>query len=374
MKAFGIATVIFAFAVVLSGCGGSLNHSSPETVYTPSGLQYQDLKVGTGTQAGIGDVVTIDYTVYTTDGTKLESTKDTGQPLMFSLGGGTQIHGLEEGCLGMRIGGQRRLTIPPNIGYGDAGKPPLIPGGATLVYYVDMIGITSEITLPSGVKYTDLVEGAGMPAQTYDNVIIDYTAWLENGTKFDSTADSGQGPATITLGTTQIIRGFDSGLVGVRPGGKRRLVIPPDQGYGTQGHGQEVPPNSTLIYEVEVRQVVSPVTTASGLKYFDYEVGSGGPPNIGDTVVVDYTGWLTDGTQFDSSLNEDREPFSFKIGTGAVIAGWDEGLMSMRIGGRRKLIIPPELGYGASGSQSGSIPPNATLVFQVEMKDIKPPT
>ncbi len=106
------------------------------------------------------------------------------------------------------------------------------------------------------------------------------------------------------------------------------------------------------------------VTLAGGLKYVDLKVGDGDIAEAGLTATVHYTGWLTDGTKFDSSV--DREPFPFRIGANQVIRGWDEGVKGMRIGGKRKLTIPPDMGYGANGYPP-DIPPNATLVFDVEL-------
>lgn len=107
------------------------------------------------------------------------------------------------------------------------------------------------------------------------------------------------------------------------------------------------------------------VTLPSGLQYEDLQVGNGPSPQPGDQVTVHYTGTLIDGKQFDSSRDRGR-PFQFKIGVGQVIKGWDEGVASMKVGGRRKLIIPSELGYGSRGA-GGVIPPDATLVFDVEL-------
>ena len=107
------------------------------------------------------------------------------------------------------------------------------------------------------------------------------------------------------------------------------------------------------------------VTTASGLKYVDLKVGEGAEAKTGKSVMVDYVGTLVDGTKFDSSYDR-RAPFPFKIGAGKVIQGWEEGIAGMQVGGKRKLIIPPDLGYGEPGAPP-RIPPNATLVFEVEL-------
>ena len=113
---------------------------------------------------------------------------------------------------------------------------------------------------------------------------------------------------------------------------------------------------------------MSAVTTASGLVYEELVVGSGAEAAAGQHVTVHYTGWLTDGTKFDSSKDR-NDPFDFDLGAGHVIKGWDEGVAGMKVGGKRKLTIPPSLGYGARGA-GGVIPPNATLVFEVELLGI----
>ena len=110
------------------------------------------------------------------------------------------------------------------------------------------------------------------------------------------------------------------------------------------------------------------VTTQSGLQYIDEVVGTGAQPQKGQTVVVNYTGYLDDGTVFDSSVQR-NQPISFVLGQGEVIAGWDEGIASMKVGGKRKLIIPPSLGYGAQAN--GPIPANSRLTFDVELLEVK---
>jgi len=127
-------------------------------------------------------------------------------------------------------------------------------------------------------------------------------------------------------------------------------------------------PTRTLvgIFSWEIR--MSEKISDSGLKYEDLIEGEGAVAEPGQRVSVHYTGWLEDGTKFDSSVDR-NEPFQFALGRGMVIRGWDEGVAGMKVGGRRRLVIPPHLGYGAQGA-GGVIPPNATLVFEVELLDI----
>ena len=110
------------------------------------------------------------------------------------------------------------------------------------------------------------------------------------------------------------------------------------------------------------------ITTASGLVYEELTIGTGTEAKCGAPVTVHYTGWLTNGTKFDSSKDRD-DPFVFNLGAGQVIKGWDEGVAGMKVGGKRKLTIPPQLGYGARGAGS-VIPPDATLVFEVELLEV----
>jgi len=230
---------------------------------------------------------------------------------------------------------------------------------------------TAPVTEPvTKLKIEDLVVGAGAEAKVGDTLSMNYTGWLENGAKFDSSLDRGQ-PFKFVLGHGDVIVGWDRGIVGMKVGGKRRLTVPSSLGYGAGGAGNTIPPNATLIFEVELLDVQgpSPTTSVTALKIEDLVVGTGAAAKVGDTLSMNYTGWLEDGTKFDSSLDH-GQPFEFVLGKGQVIAGWDQGLVGMKVGGKRRLTIPPALGYGATGA-GGAIPPNAGLIFEVELLSIK---
>lgn len=140
-------------------------------------------------------------------------------------------------------------------------------------------------------------------------------------------------------------------------------ATPTEETQIAQTPAEAIAEDETVVEETATEGTL--VTTDSGLQYEDIEEGTGAMPQKGQRVTVHYTGTLEDGTKFDSSRDRNR-PFSFTIGVGQVIKGWDEGVATMRVGGQRKLIIPPELGYGARGA-GGVIPPNATLLFDVEL-------
>ena len=137
-----------------------------------------------------------------------------------------------------------------------------------------------------------------------------------------------------------------------------KLLTGSDQGQGNSTDGQKSGPTPVSEY----------TTTSTGLQYADLTVGEGASPQKGRSVTVHYTGWLESGKQFDSSVARNK-PFSFPIGKRRVIKGWDEGVLSMKVGGKRQLRIPPALGYGARG-EPPIIPKNATLIFEVELLDV----
>ena len=238
------------------------------------------------------------------------------------------------------------------------------------------------MTTASGLQYVEVEKGQGPAPQVGDVVAVHYRGQLEDGTEFDSSYNKGQ-PIRFALGQGRVIPGWDEGIGLMNEGGKARLVIPPDLAYGEQGAGGVIPPNATLIFDVELVSVEagSPAAptqveasdyteTETGLRYYDIEVGDGVTAEAGKTVTVQYTGWLENGQKFDSSIDA-GQPFALVLGAGRVIPGWEEGVAGMKVGGKRQLVIPPELGYGAAGAGGGIIPPNATLIFEIELLDVQ---
>ena len=222
---------------------------------------------------------------------------------------------------------------------------------------------------------TDTKLGEGAEAQAGQTVIVHYTGWLydesapdNKGTKFDSSLDRNE-PFDFPLGGGRVIKGWDEGVAGMKEGGQRTLVIPPEMGYGSRGAGGAIPPNATLVFDVKLLKVIR-------TDIIDTRLGEGDEAVAGQMVSVHYTGWLFDknapknrGAKFDSSRDRD-EPFEFPLGMGQVIQGWDIGVAGMKVGGSRTLTIPPEMGYGRRGA-GGVIPPNAVLVFEVDLLDVQ---
>lgn len=241
---------------------------------------------------------------------------------------------------------------------------------------------SAAITTGTGLRYEDLVVGQGREAERCDLVQVDYTGSLTDGTMFDSSADSGR-PLTFVLGSGQVIAGWEEGISGMRVGSQRRLAIPAELGYGSEDHG-DIPANSTLVFDVDLKSAFPPpelpqqpsavqafVTTGSGLEYAVLQETDGAEAASGATVHVHYSGWLEDGTPFDSSIAPGRcGPLTFVLGAGTVITGWEEGVAGMKVGERRQLRIPPALAYGESGA-GDVIPANATLVFEVVLAGVE---
>lgn len=358
------------------------------------GVQKITLQPGTGEACPSNGRVKVHYTGWLTDSTRFDSSRDRGQPLEFSLGAGMVIKGWDEGIAGMKVGEVRKLIIPPEFGYGNRAIGP-IPANSTLIFEVELLDFQKGMepdSFPSqwktfpwkekvpGVLVFDQKSGQGQKARPGSHVKVHYTGWLMGGTQTSSSKISNQ-PLDVVLGAGKLISGWDRGLEGAQSGSVRYLRLDPSMAYEDKALPR-IPPNSELMFRLEVLEVYQDQATLAsmdffpdvnsvqwkegkeGLKYAILQPGSGSEPaKPGQKVQVHYTGWVLDGTKFDSSRDR-NQPFVFPLGSGRVIRGWDLGVENMTYGEKRLLLIPPGLGYGSRGA--GPIPANATLVFAVE--------
>ena len=260
--------------------------------------------------------------------------------------------------------------------------------------------------LASGVMVRDLKVGTGDPVKVGQGVAVRYTGKHMKGGKqevFESNERAGMEVRKWTLGLPDpaVLTGWQEAVSMMRKGGRRVVVLPPELAYGPVGMMPAIGANETVVFELELEDVVGspfefgkkPATTelagppgpgttqtatmpakgtplADGLVMEDVKVGSGAVAVAGRKVKVHYTGWLLNGMKFDSSRDR-RQAFDFSLGSGQVIKGWDEGVVGMKVGGVRKLTIPPAIGYGSHGAPGGKIPPNSTLVFEVELLGVE---
>ncbi len=221
-----------------------------------------DTQLGEGAEAQAGQSVTVHYTGWLYDeaapdnkGVKFDSSLDRNEPFDFPLGGGRVIKGWDEGVQGMKEGGLRTLVIPAAMGYGARGAGDVIPPNAKLVFEVKLLKVIRTEMIDSKI-------GEGAEAQAGQNVTVHYTGWLfdknapENkGTKFDSSRDRDE-PFEFPLGEGHVIQGWDLGVQGMKVGGQRTLIVPPEMGYGRRGAGGVIPGNATLVFEVELLEVL----------------------------------------------------------------------------------------------------------------------
>jgi FKBP-type peptidyl-prolyl cis-trans isomerase len=251
------------------------------------------------------------------------------------------------------------------------------------------------VTLKSGLKYNEVKVGKGVEAKNGDLVEIHFKGWIikdssnlfsdwsvDSTKKIDLIADSYamNQPMKFVLGTESFIKGSEEGMVGMKAGGQRTIVIPAFLAYGSQGMGP-VPPNSSIRVLVELvstkQAIVAKMwevdstlfkTTKSGLKYAIIKEGEGELVTKEKQTTVHYTGFLLDGTRFDSSVERD-EPFPFIAGANQVVKGLDEGVQLLKKGSKARFIIPANLAWG--NRDLGKIPPNSTVIFDVEVLDVK---
>jgi peptidylprolyl isomerase len=243
MKRWLLSAGLLMVALSAAACGGGAANQGGNLTTTSSGLQYEDLVVGTGASPASTDMVTVHYTGTLQDGTVFDASRQHGGPVSFPLN--QVIKGWTEGVGSMKVGGTRKLVIPPDLGYGSRAQGP-IPANSTLTFIVELLEIPK-------VKIEDTQVGTGAEAVPGKTLSVHYTGKLQDGKVFDSSV--GGDPLTFVLGSGQLIPGFEQGAMGMKVGGKRVITIPPSLGYGEQGAGDAIPPNSTIIFELELVDV-----------------------------------------------------------------------------------------------------------------------
>ena len=393
-----IATILLAFATLAVSAQEKVKPSvivkKPKTVKTASGLEYTITSKGSGKKPQNGDKVKVHYTGKLTNDTVFDSSVKRGQPFEFKLGGGQVIKGWDEAFLLLQVGDKATIKMGPELGYG-ANANGKIPANSTLIFDVELLDITEglrpydvkgkdTLKTASGLQYIIVKENkAGMKAEAGKTMAeFNYAGYFRDGKSFDNSFERNQ-PLNVKVGQKQLMPGWDEGIALLRAGEKAKLIIPSALALGEKGYPPLIPPNTDLVMDIEmisVKEITVPPlfdvktlekkTTASGLMY--YEVKKAGSPikaEAGKTVKVHYSGYLADGTMFDSSV-ERGEPIEFPLGQKAVIAGWDEGIALMSVGDKFRLVIPFQLAYGEAG-RAPMIPAKAELTFDVELVEVK---
>jgi FKBP-type peptidyl-prolyl cis-trans isomerase len=401
---------------------------------TPTGLYYKLFKVGKDTiKAKEGDWVSMNMRYSYKDSTLFNSKAAMGTPVRFQLPKSEFKGDIYEGIRLLSPGDSADFIINADSlfikTFRQPKRPQFIDSNSVIHFFITMISVDSpgslmkkeemslkqyidekKITVTptaSGLYFVETLQGKGIKIDSGAWVKAHFKVSLIDGKQVFSTVERGE-PMEFEYGKRFDTPGFEEGVSKMVKGGKATLIVPSKIAFGENGRGAMVPPYSTIIYEVEIVDVLSKADhdkqqaekkkeetvkletnkkqeadlrkkyivdhkitakpTASGLIYVEKVKGTGTRAAAGKKVKVHYTGTLLDGTKFDSSRDK-NQPYEFVLGQHQVIEGWDEAIVMMNVGGRATLVIPSNLAYGEQGN--GKIPPYSTLVFDVELMDVK---
>uniref|UniRef100_A0A8C3KDH4 peptidylprolyl isomerase n=1 Tax=Calidris pygmaea TaxID=425635 RepID=A0A8C3KDH4_9CHAR len=328
---------------------------SPQVTNTPrsfSARQLQPLCPQPGALQGVG-------------GTQVY---DRGSTFNVFVGKGQLIAGMDKALVGMCVNERRLVMIPPKLAYGSEGVAGVIPPNAVLhfdVLLIDLWNSEDEVQVQTYFK----PEKCPRTVQVSDFVRYHYNGTFLDGTLFDSSHNRMRTYDTY-VGIGWLIPGMDQGLLGMCVGEKRIITIPPFLAYGEEGDGKEIPGQASLVFDVVLLDLHNP---KDGIAIENQYVPESCErrSQTGDFLRYHYNGTLLDGTLFDSSYSRNHT-YDTYVGKGYVIAGMDEGLLGVCTGEKRRIIIPPHLGYGEEGR--GKIPGSAVLVFDIHVIDFHNPS
>jgi FKBP-type peptidyl-prolyl cis-trans isomerase FkpA len=402
---------------------------------TSSGLYYSIVKSGQGNNALMNQNVIINYTGAVLNGNTFDSNTDTAfghvTPFSITLEQDEKvIKGFLEGLLLLKKGMQLKLFIPSKLGYGIQGVGDKIPANATLQFDIEALDIITNKTAAaiaiddeaqilnyvtshqiknvqktkSGLYYVITKQGKGNKPKLGEGVTLNYTASLLNDKVYDSNTDAAFGtpsPNAFTLEYNgKVINGIIEGLLNINRGATVKFLIPSALAYGTKGSSQ-VPANSPVIFDIQLidfnenstpevqtnaeagailkyfnnNDITNFQKTKSGLFYVIDKPGAGPLAKNGDDVIVNYTGYiLQSGKAFDSNTDiafKHVKPIKYTVGNGAVIDAWEEALLLLNKGAKVRLFTPSTMAYKQAGA-GDMIPPNTTLYYDIELKNIVP--
>lgn len=407
-------TIVFLLVLaIFAGCGQS--ESEKGWSETTKGVQFKMLTKGSGAQIKLGDVVTF----HLSEGTESNNVmyeSFSKKPLVYPVTNPMNYADIMERLLVLHVGDSASFRLSADSVFKTA-MPQNIKPGEMIVSTIKVLSVMSQAEFDSiekakelakineqlshimnhlsennitdytksedGVIYTITREGRGDFPVSGQKVKVHYTGKLLDGTVFDSSVERGT-PYEFIVDQSSVIKGWHKGIPLFRVGSKGTIYLPPSLGYGSQDRGK-IPPNSSLIFEIEVLEIVKSEAdvlkdylqsnninanrSADGIYYVVHKEGTGPKPMPGQRVTVHYTGMLLNGKKFDSSVDRGM-PFEFNIGKGEVIQGWDKGIPLFNVGSKGTLYLTSDLGYGQRGFPP-NIPPSSTLIFDIEVLGTK---